>query len=299
VYREKSRSRLPSRTWILPALTGLALLAGALTLPAGAQQDAVVEDGVLSIPLRGLPDPPAPKPPAAKPSGGASSGGATAGDRSAATGSGDYAQAVGRLGMTIAPWSEIYRQRDPRSQLLTRLPSNYHFAVKGERDGYYAVLMVDGSIGWIPTTSVRLLDFDVVADTRPDESPSFDPGAGTIGAAVIREAYRYLGVRYSWGGNGPRGIDCSGLVKNCFARLGYQLPRTASQQVLVGTPVAFSDLRPGDRLYFAVKGKRIDHTGIYITKGYFIHAAMSRGEVGVDHLSKPLYTRSLVAARRL
>jgi hypothetical protein len=203
------------------------------------------------------------------------------------------------LGVTVVTYSQIHRQPGGRGQLLAPLPHSTYLAIKGQQNGSYAVLMADGSIGWIPATAVRLLDYDVVADTRRTEPSPWEGGVTGLGLAVLREAYNYLGVRYAWGGNGHRGIDCSGLVKNCFAKLGLHLPRTASQQARVGRPVAFSELRAGDRLYFAVKRKSIDHTGIYLGNGLFIHAAMSRGEVGVDKLSKPLYAESLVAAMRL
>ena len=59
----------------------------------------------------------------------------------------------------------------------------------------------------------------------------------------------------------------------------------------------FSDLQPGDRLYFAVKYP-YDHTGIYIGDGYFIHSSKSRSGVAVSHLSEALFAKSLAAARR-
>jgi cell wall-associated NlpC family hydrolase len=95
-------------------------------------------------------------------------------------------------------------------------------------------------------------------------------------------------------------LDCSGLVKNCFGRCGVSLPRRAGEQARVGQPVPLSlaALRPGDRLYFAVSRPAIDHTAIYLGNGYFIHASMSRGRVGIDRLSRALYGRHLVAARR-
>jgi cell wall-associated NlpC family hydrolase len=269
--------------------------------PGRAAPAGVIENGTLSIPLRGYPEPP-PPPKTPTPTTEGAKGGASlstpnpANDAAVAA---KLSQTVGRLGATIAPSSEIYRQRDPRSQLLARVPNTTYLAVKGQQDGYYAVLMVDGSIGWIPTTSVQILDYDVVADTRQPSPSRWGNTLTGVGAAVLREAYRYLGVRYSWGGNGFRGIDCSGLVCNCFAALGYRLPRTAHLQARVGTQVALSDLRAGDRLYFSVNRRSIDHTGIYIGGGHFIHAAMSRGQVGVDQLSKPLYSRSLVSAMRL
>jgi cell wall-associated NlpC family hydrolase len=284
-------------------LTTLLVLTLIASAAGSADQGKVVENGFLDLTLRGYPEPaPKPPPPARDTSRETARDRRPLASRGAAgksdPGDAQYADAVGRLGVTVGPWTGIYRRRDPRSQLLAPLPNGSYLAVKGQQDNYYAILMIDGSIGWAPVTSVRLLEYDVVADTRQREPSRFNPGVGALASAVLREAYRYLGVRYSWGGNGFRGIDCSGLVKNVFATCGLSLPRTASQQARVGTPVAFNELRAGDRLYFSVKRKSIDHTGIYIGDGHFIHAAMSRGEVGVDHLSKPLYGRSLVQAMR-
>jgi hypothetical protein len=207
------------------------------------------------------------------------------------------ANRVGQLGV-IQSATPITRLPSSYVRPLTRVSPGTHVVVKAQKDGWCAVLMIDNSIGWVPVAAVRLLQADVVRRGDAADDPDAPPSAPGFGGAVLREAYRYLGVRYRWGGNGFAGVDCSGLVKNCFARLGVGLPRTASLQARVGAPVAFSELEPGDRLYFAVKGSRIDHTGLYVGNGYFIHASMSRGEVGVDKLSRPLYARSLVAVRR-
>jgi len=205
---------------------------------------------------------------------------------------------VGRLGVCEYSGIPIYRGRDGGGQLLARVTRGTYLAIKSDYAAWYGVMMIDGSLGWIPKSAVRLLDFNVV---RPGAGSSAGPATPTteLMAGVLREAQKYLGVPYVWGGNGWGGLDCSGLVKNCFARCGVALPRRASEQVRVGQPVSFADLQPGDRLYFAVSRLSIDHTGIYLGNGLFIHASMSRGRVGVDHLSRPLYSRHLVAARRL
>jgi NlpC/P60 family protein/SH3 domain-containing protein len=197
---------------------------------------------------------------------------------------------VGRLGVCVWPSAPIYRGQDGGGQLVGRVAPGTYLAIKSDYAGWYGVLMIDGSLGWIQKNEVRLLDYNVV---RPPDSQG-------LGTEVLREAFRYLGVPYVWGGNGPSGLDCSGLVKNCFGHCGVSLPRRASEQARVGQPVPLSlaALRPGDRLYFAVGRPAIDHTAIYLGNGYFIHASMSRGRVGIDRLSKPLYGRHLVAARR-
>jgi NlpC/P60 family protein/SH3 domain-containing protein len=206
---------------------------------------------------------------------------------------------LGRLGVSVWQGAPIYRGQDGGGQMVARVAQGTYLAIKSDYADWYGVLMIDGSLGWIQKSAVRLLDYNVVRPPSGTERGERGGSAG-FGMEVLREAFRYLGVPYVWGGNGPSGLDCSGLVRNCFEHCGVWLPRRASEQARVGQPVPLSlaALRPGDRLYFAVGRPTIDHTAIYLGNGYFIHASMSRGRVGVDHLSRPLYGRHLVAARR-
>jgi cell wall-associated NlpC family hydrolase len=67
-------------------------------------------------------------------------------------------------------------------------------------------------------------------------------------AAAILYAVAQLGKPYVWGGTGPVGYDCSGLIMMAYRAAGVSLPRTTFQQVYAGTAVySFSDLMPGDR----------------------------------------------------
>jgi cell wall-associated NlpC family hydrolase len=79
------------------------------------------------------------------------------------------------------------------------------------------------------------------------------------GNAVVDTALSFQGVPYQWGGESPDGFDCSGLVQYVFDRHGIDLPRVATDQAQVGTPVAAGDLRPGDLVFF---GSPVDHVGI-------------------------------------
>jgi peptidoglycan endopeptidase LytF len=127
----------------------------------------------------------------------------------------------------------------------------------------------------------------------------FAQNGGSGQALVVREAVRYLGAPYRYGGTSPlSGLDCSAFVQQVFARRGVRLPRTAAEQAQVGIPVSVADLRPGDRLYFSVRGRRVDHCGIYIGNGLFIHASGRHDAVVISRLDEPLYARSLVAIRR-
>jgi cell wall-associated NlpC family hydrolase len=99
-------------------------------------------------------------------------------------------------------------------------------------------------------------------------------GGAVSGAAVAAEARRFLGLPYLWGGTSSFGYDCSGLVYSLYARFGRILPRDARDQRHAGVPVALSELRPGDLLFFAGPGGvgRVHHVAIYVGGGRMIDA---------------------------
>jgi cell wall-associated NlpC family hydrolase len=97
--------------------------------------------------------------------------------------------------------------------------------------------------------------------------------------ALITTAKKYLGVPYQWGGESPStGFDCSGFVQYVFARYGITLPRVSRAQSTIGTPINFTDLQPGDLIFFSMESNRIvNHVGIYIGNDQFINASCSKG----------------------
>lgn len=69
---------------------------------------------------------------------------------------------------------------------------------------------------------------------------------GVTGAEILAYAIQtFGGLPYTWGNN-----DCSGIVQKTYAHFGISLPRVSSQQWSSGTPVAESDLQPGDLVFF-------------------------------------------------
>ena len=96
---------------------------------------------------------------------------------------------------------------------------------------------------------------------------------GSKAEAVIAYAEAQIGKAYVWGGTGPNGYDCSGLVMMAYASVGISLPRTSQAQYGVGTPVSLSQLQPGD-LVFYYSG--ISHVGLYIGNGKIVHASNPR-----------------------
>jgi cell wall-associated NlpC family hydrolase len=104
---------------------------------------------------------------------------------------------------------------------------------------------------------------------------------------VLATADRYVGTRYRYGGETPaEGFDCSGFVQFVYGRHGVELPRVSYKQAGAGraAPRAITALQPGDLMFFAPGGGRVDHVAIYAGDGRIIHAASGAGSVRYDDL---------------
>nr|CAA6823330.1 MAG: NLP/P60 family protein [uncultured Thiotrichaceae bacterium] len=111
---------------------------------------------------------------------------------------------------------------------------------------------------------------------------------------VIAAAKRQMGIKYRWGGNTPgEGFDCSGFTKYSLKVTGAKIPRTAAQQSKASRTIKRSSLRPGDMIFFKTSGKRVNHVGIYLGNGKFIHAASGGGKVMTDDLRKNYWQKRL------
>jgi cell wall-associated NlpC family hydrolase len=118
-------------------------------------------------------------------------------------------------------------------------------------------------------------------DAGPGPAPGPAPPPPSSGGAVSI-AMQYLGVPYVWGGSSPGGFDCSGLVMYVYSQMGVYLPHSAAGQYYAGTPVSYSQLAPGDLVFF---GQPIYHVGIYIGGGSMIHAPFEGQVVSITAVS--------------
>lgn len=104
--------------------------------------------------------------------------------------------------------------------------------------------------------------------------------------SLVELATAQVGTRYRWGASAPgTAFDCSGLVQWLMSNFDIVLPRTSRDQARLGReiPKDPSQMLPGDLLYFA-DGRTVDHIGIYIGDGKFVHAANRRKGVVVSAL---------------
>jgi Cell wall-associated hydrolases (invasion-associated proteins) len=120
-----------------------------------------------------------------------------------------------------------------------------------------------------------------VALATPAPAAITAPSAAT--SSAVQSALSKIGSPYRWGATGPNAFDCSGLVTWAFKKAGVSLPRTSRAMSTVGTPVAKSDLRPGDLVFFY---KPVSHVAIYIGNGKVVHASSSKRPVMISDLNR-------------
>jgi len=122
---------------------------------------------------------------------------------------------------------------------------------------------------------------------------------------IIAKAKSLQGkVRYKYGVNDTKNLvfDCSSFTKYVFASQGVSLKWGSNAQSKQGTYVAKKNLKKGDLIFLSVgtPGK-INHVGIYIGDGKFIHNTIGKSVNGViiSDLNSATYTKRYITARRV
>jgi cell wall-associated NlpC family hydrolase len=123
--------------------------------------------------------------------------------------------------------------------------------------------------------------------------------ANDWGDRLVSRAMKYLGTPYRYGGTTPAGFDCSGFVYYLYgAVFGQNIPRMPHDMAREGTPVAQSDLKRGDLVFFGHRGT-FTHVGIYAGNGQFVHATHRGSPVMVTALDADYYRQNYMTAVRL
>ena len=132
-----------------------------------------------------------------------------------------------------------------------------------------------------------------VADLQAQQEAANMPNRGqssATGNAIVDYAYGFIGTPYVYGATGPNAFDCSGFTSYVFRNAaGIEISRTTYSQIGVGTPVSYGELQPGDLVFTY----GLDHVGIYVGGGQYIHAPQPGQSVKVSPVT------SFYAARRV
>ncbi len=130
-------------------------------------------------------------------------------------------------------------------------------------------------------TAPKGLTFKKKGKTYKGLDIEHQPLSGNV-KEILTYANTFTGVPYKFGGTTPAGFDCSGYIRHVFKKIGYNMPRQADEQFMVGKKVEKSNLQPGDLVFFETYEPGISHSGIYIGDGQFISATSSSGVAVAD-----------------
>jgi len=136
--------------------------------------------------------------------------------------------------------------------------------------------------------------------SRPPERAVVPPAPPpvAVGDTLAQAALAQLGTPYRYGGSTPAGFDCSGLVLHVHERAGIDVPRTAAQQFRAARPVDVTELAPGDLVFFRTQRRGVDHVGVYVGQGRFVHAPRSARPVSLEELDDAYYMARFAGAGR-
>lgn len=191
-------------------------------------------------------------------------------------------------------WSKPARDSEPVSDVvLADLVRK-----TGERGEWYEVELPDKRTGFLLKSAAE--DYESWKLKRRPTPENIE-----------RTARRFLGRPYLWGGDSPKGLDCSGFTHLVFFLNGIELSRNSSPQAKQGADVPLdanlSRLQRGDLLFFgaparADKPERIHHVGIYLGDKLFIHSS-ERVQINSLDPASPIRDehriRTLLRARRV
>lgn len=121
---------------------------------------------------------------------------------------------------------------------------------------------------------------------------------------VAKYAKAKLGHKYVWGATGPQNFDCSGFTKEVFQETtGIKIPRVSRDQAKVGEYIKYKDLKEGDMVFFDTHKHylgKVNHVGIYLKDGKFIHASSAKKRVIITSFKKkPFYKKRFLWGRRV
>lgn len=118
------------------------------------------------------------------------------------------------------------------------------------------------------------------------------------GKQLVTLSRQLIGAPYRYGGESPRGFDCSGLVRYVYRQVGITVPHSSRLLYQKSRKVHLGNLHSGDLLFFNISESKISHVGIYAENGRFIHAPSSGKKVSIASLGNPYWKNKLIAAGR-
>ena len=182
------------------------------------------------------------------------------------------------------------------SKVYGLLSTGTKFQLLEKVNSYWLKIKADGKVGYVST------DYVTTSGTPAPSTPSTSKPDASTADRIIQQAKKLQGVtRYEYGVNkAPNVMDCSAFTKYVFGKEGVELRWGTRYQQDAGKAVSKSNLQKGDLVFFGTSSKNdINHVGIYMDNGQFIHNAPSTDGVTISSLTSGYWKDKYISARRV
>ena len=118
---------------------------------------------------------------------------------------------------------------------------------------------------------------------------------------IVNAAMSLIGQDYWPGGTGSEedyGYDCSGLTQHAYMAAGIAIPKKSTEQYRKATIILQRDLKRGDLVFFNTRGMGVNHVGVYIGGGMFVHAPGIGKQIQTADLNKNYWGSRFFGAGR-
>lgn len=221
--------------------------------------------------------------------------------------------------------TKLYQKASSSSKVLNTLTADYPVYITGTSGSYYLVTNYDGKgSGYIKKTCLSNTKKDIFAVPSNKKGTYSSSNSSTTMPSAVKSKQSYvsasmgrskyieyiiyaaqsrLGCKYSTSPNNNTTFRNASFVKSCFAKLDFSVPSTVKEIGHNGKAAFVSrrELKRGDVVCFDCEGgddSIIDHVGIYLGNGYFIHASNAAGMVVVSKMNSGYYYKTFCWGRR-
>jgi len=220
-------------------------------------------------------------------------------DESHAFISSDYCEVIndyvgGKINKPLVNFREKPSTGD--TKIISKLHEGDELQLLSKDDDWYKAVDADGNEGYVFAELVTLNTFKTALE--------LSTGLDLKQNKLIQVGKAQLGKPYVWAAQGPNAFDCSGFVQYVFKKaVGKDLPHSSRTMSTTGTTIKKANLKAGDLVFFKTGGSSsINHTGIYIGNGEFIHASSANNNndsVVISKLNEGYYAKVYAWAKRL
>jgi cell wall-associated NlpC family hydrolase len=185
--------------------------------------------------------------------------------------------------IVLPDFEQVFEQPSFDAAVVSDLTMGNIVEITNETGAWLGVKLPDGRTGFVARKSCEPL---------AGYFSNHQPAAGNL----LASARHLMGRPYLWGGTSAKAMDCSGFNKTVFFMNGLILARDASLQAKYGEPVSFGEkftnVNPGDLLFFGRDSVHISHVAISLGGSDYIHSSGSAGKVQINSLdpTSPVYS---------